>query len=153
MPVELPIHFVVVGRGMDDQRLQKIIAEIPGKERLHFLGFRKDVLEVVASCDLAANVSWTEAFSKTLFEAVFLDIPCVATAVSGNLELINNQDHGWQVPVKDPSAIAEAVDQAFRQPEERRRRAANARKYFEKNFQPEDTARGLYQWYQEILRS
>lgn len=151
IPEDLPIKLLIVGRGMEDAGLQKLVSNIPGKERVHFLGFRKDVLEVVASCDLAVNASWTEAFSKTLFEAVYMDVPCAATAVSGNLELIIDEDHGWQVPVKNPKGMANAIIDAFHHPMERQRRALNARKYFEKNFRPEETAGQLFEWYGAVL--
>jgi glycosyltransferase involved in cell wall biosynthesis len=95
-------------------------------ENAIWLGQRQDVSHVNASLDLAANVSFGEAFSNTLGEAMASGVPCIATNVGESAVLVG--DTGWMCK----SASTEDIEAALRdaigtRAEERHRRGAAAR--------------------------
>jgi len=47
--------------------------------------------------------------SNALLEAMALGMPCVATSVSGSVDLIDNGRNGFLVPGENPAALANAV--------------------------------------------
>ena len=63
-----------------------------------------------------------------------MDCPVVATDVGGVPEEIPDSDRGWVVPPKDSDALAQTIAAALDDPEECRRRAANARERVESMF-------------------
>jgi L-malate glycosyltransferase len=148
VPDGVPVRLVLIGRGMNHPELERLIRRLPDSGRVIRLGFRQDVLACAAACDLAVNASWTEALSKTLIEATFLGLPCVATDVSGNPELIPNERYGWLVPVQDPKALAAAFCEAWGDKEEREKRAGMAKKRFEEILHLPGSIAKLVEWLQ-----
>jgi glycosyltransferase involved in cell wall biosynthesis len=65
-----------------------------------------------------------------LAEAATLGTPIIATnCVSGPAELLEGGKNGYLVPMRDPSALADAMCQLIRSPEEARRKAARAQSF------------------------
>jgi glycosyltransferase involved in cell wall biosynthesis len=82
-----------------------------------------------------------------LFEAMAAGVPIVATAVGGVPDVLTESD-AWLVPSDDPAALANAIELAKAQPEERDRRARSARERLEQRF-------GLAPWlarYERLYR-
>lgn len=151
LPEELPIHLLLVGRGMDDPQLKKKIQSLPHPERIHLFGYRSDAIRITVSSDLSVNTSWTEAFSKTVLEAVYLKIPVLVTKVGGNVEIIPDDEKGWRVRSKAPAAVASAIEAAFRAPHDRREKASRASEWVQQKFKPEHASQQLLDWYRELI--
>lgn len=103
------IHLLLIGRGMDNRVLQKHIARSPMKERIHVLGFREDVFELVSSCQVYVQPSVNEGLSKSVMEAMMLKVPCVVTRAGGMPELVADERSGIIVEKKDHQALAGAI--------------------------------------------
>jgi glycosyltransferase involved in cell wall biosynthesis len=71
--------------------------------------------------------SFAEGIPVVLMEAMAMQLPCVATWVTGIPELINNGVDGLLVPPADPVALADAVERLIKDPELNRRIGAAAR--------------------------
>ena len=103
------IWLILAGRGMDGAPLDKLIARSPMKERILALGFRDDVFNLVKACDIYVQPSLNEGLSKSVMEAIMLEVPCVITNAGGMPELIDHGKSGWICPVNDPRALADAI--------------------------------------------
>lgn len=120
------VRLVLAGKGtgkaealaqMWDQRLSG---------RAIWLGERDDVDDINAALDLATNVSFGEAFSNTLGEAMAAGVPCIATNVGESAELLG--DTGWICRSPSPLDIEAALRVAIAtSPAELRRRGVAAR--------------------------
>lgn len=102
------IHYVLVGTNVDDsnEELTQLINELGLKDKVHMLGNREDIPDVVNAFDLATLTSHGEAFPLTLGEAMVSEVPCVATDVGDNGYIIDNT--GLVVPARDEQAMANA---------------------------------------------
>lgn len=100
-----------------------------GKERLGtgvvFLGTRPNVRELYADYDVALYPSHSENVGGT-GEGSLLAVPAIASAVGGQPDIIRDGETGWLVPPRDPPALARAILDALRHPEEAKRRAVAA---------------------------
>ena len=148
-PVDLPIHLLLVGRGLDTPEHQKLVEASPNKDKIHFVGFRKDVLNIVKASDAFVLSSlYGEATTKAVIEAMSLGICPLITDISGNKGLVIDGESGIVFPSRNPEAIAKAVVEVYKNPELRKKYAANAQKQIDQNFNIKDTivnTRKLYE--------
>lgn len=85
-------------------------------DRVHFLGRRSDIAELMTAMDVVALPSRRlESLPTVLLEATALGRPCVATSVGGVREIIEDGTTGWIVPPEAPAALAMALDSALGQ--------------------------------------
>ncbi len=103
------VDLLLVGDGplRGDLTAQAAALGIAG--RVHFMGVRDDVPELLAASDIFALTSVSEAASLTLLEAMASRLPVVVTAVGGNPELVRAGIDGLLVPRGDAAATAEAI--------------------------------------------
>ena len=108
---ELPqAHFCMAGHGPLEAEVRAKAEQVRMLPRFHLLGFRKDILEVMASFDAFALTSVTrEASSTVLKQAAALCKPVVATDVGGTREVIEDGRTGILVKPGDIQGIAKAA--------------------------------------------
>jgi len=91
---------------LDNETLMALVKELDLVGKVHLLGNREDIPEIVNAYDIATLTSLGEAFPLTLGEAMVSGVPCVATDVGDNRYIID--DTGYVVPVDDDEAMAAA---------------------------------------------
>ncbi|HEY9608827.1 glycosyltransferase family 4 protein [Allocoleopsis sp.] len=100
------------------QQLHEQVANLGLEERVRFLGFRSDIVELMAACDLVAHTSTAaEPFGRVIVEAMLCGRPVVATEAGGVVELVEHGHTGWLVPPGDSQKLAEAITSCRNQPE------------------------------------
>jgi glycosyltransferase involved in cell wall biosynthesis len=102
----------------------KLRPQLEGRERVHLLGARADVAEMLSACDIFALASDWEGHPLSVMEAMAAGLPVVATSVGGVPEIVG--DAGVLVAPRDVEALSRAIrslagDCALR--EEMRRKA------------------------------
>lgn len=103
------LRVVVVGDGPLRDELPALAARLGIAERVHMLGDRSDVPEVLAALDVFVLPSRSEGMSNALLEAMASALPVVATAVGGNPEAVSADTTGVLIPSDDPTMMADAV--------------------------------------------
>lgn len=110
-------HLVVAGDGDDEPALRALAASRGVAERVHWLGFRSDLDNVLLDADVFALPSRREGMANVMLEAMAAGCLVVATDISGVREAIGARrgrpEAGWIVPLDDPAAMAEALVQAL----------------------------------------
>lgn len=81
---------------------------------LKYLGETRDVRPYLKKASVVVLPSWREGLPCSLMEAMSMGRPIVATDVPGCRELVHNGQNGFLVPVRSPSALAEALEHFFR---------------------------------------
>jgi len=84
-------------------------------------GRRDDMVDVYGALDLYLLASHREGFPRSAMEAAAMACPVVATDVRGCREVVEPHRTGLLVPVKAPTAIADAVQRLAEAPELRER--------------------------------
>ena len=100
---------LLVGDGVLRAEMEQLAASITPAGRVHFMGVRNDVEDLLAASDVFTLTSVSEAASITLLEAMAAAKPVVVTAVGGNPELVRDQLDGLLAPRGNAPAIAEAL--------------------------------------------
>ena len=87
---EVPdVHYIIAGKGDKLEALEALAASLKIQDRVHFLGFRKDVLELYAASDVFVFPSFREGLSVALMEAMGMGLPVACGAIRGNTDLID----------------------------------------------------------------
>jgi L-malate glycosyltransferase len=103
------VQFVLVGDG-PKRRDYEVTVEAAGlKQNFVFLGRRSDVPDILASCDIAVLPSLAEGLPNAVLEYLAGGLPVVATALGGNLEVVQDGITGLLIPPNDPNALARAL--------------------------------------------
>ena len=110
---------VVVGDGPLKRRLASLTAEVGVEETVRFLGFRRDVGELLAAADLVVLPSLWEGLSISLLEAMAAGKAIVTTTLASNREATDDGRAARLVPPKDVDALAAAVAALAASPGER----------------------------------
>jgi glycosyltransferase involved in cell wall biosynthesis len=99
----------------------------PGLERVHFLGSRSDIPDLLRGLDLFVLPSINEGISNTILEAMACGVPVVASRVGGNPELVRDGIDGTLFPAGDAAALAACLEMYLGNDEMCRERGRNGR--------------------------
>lgn len=105
----IEVSLTIAGDGPERVNLEHLSASLGIAGAVNFLGFRRDVANVLAEIDLFVLCSLSEGTSLTLLEAMAAGKPVVVTNVGGNSAIVNDGVNGLLVPPGDPVALADAL--------------------------------------------
>jgi glycosyltransferase involved in cell wall biosynthesis len=115
-------------------KLRRLAADRRLEDRVRFTGQVEDPLPYVQLMDVLVNASDPEPFGMTLLEAMALEVPVVAVAAGGPLEIAADGASAVLVPDGSPQALAEGIARLLTDPDARRALAAAARERYERRF-------------------
>jgi glycosyltransferase involved in cell wall biosynthesis len=151
IPENSNIHLMLVGRGMDAPEFKNLIDKSPLKNNIHLLSYRSDVLPVVKSADAFVLASITgEAITKAVIEAMSMGICPLITDISGNKKLVVDNVSGRIVPPKDPTALAAAMIELSKNPQQAKEFGIAAIEQIRKNLNVQDTIARYDELYYEL---
>lgn len=77
--------------------------------RIQFLGYRRDVPELLRAADIFTLPSHREGMPRSIIEAMLSGLPVVATDIRGSREEVVDGKTGTLVPLGDVAALARAL--------------------------------------------
>ena len=93
------------------QELHSQVARLGLSDRVHFLGFRSDIVPLMTMCDLITHTSTAaEPFGRVIVEAMLCGKSVIAAQAGGVLEIIDSGVTGWLVPPGDARRLAETIN-------------------------------------------
>jgi glycosyltransferase involved in cell wall biosynthesis len=107
---------VLVGDGPDRSFLEALARDI-SLRRVVFAGNQDDPLPWLAAADVFVLPSLYEGLPGALIEAMAAGLPCIATDIPGNRDLIKDGQTGLLVPVNNFAALADAIKRIVSDPE------------------------------------
>jgi len=106
-------HLLLIGDGPQRKMLQRYARLVEVDDRVHFLGHREDVPQLLAGCNCFWLTSGYEGQSNAMMEAMAAGLPVVATDIPGNRDLVVDGETGYLAPVGDRAAFARQTQQLF----------------------------------------
>lgn len=114
----LPSHpdcsLLVIGDGPERGRLESLRDALGLHAAVRFLGFRRDVPDLLDAADVLVHPSLSEAFCQVLMEAAACGKPIVTTDIGGAREVVEDRANGVIVPPGDEAALAAGIDALLR---------------------------------------
>ncbi len=144
------VEFVLVGDGPLRPEFERQAVELGIRDRVHFLGDRRDIPAVLATLDVSVVPSDSESLSNVVLESMAAGVPVVATNVGGNVELLSDE-RGVLVPVNDEAGLVDALERLLGDSGLRAELARNARDFAEANFDITRVRQSYEALYRELL--
>lgn len=119
-------HLVMAGGGPLEGELRRLCVRFGVGNRVHLLGFRRDVVSLMQAADILVMTSQREGLPRSVMEAQAIGLPVVGTDVRGIRDLLND-GRGSIVPLGQPRSLADELDRLLEDPEEADLRADFAR--------------------------
>jgi len=104
------LHLVFVGSGSPVfEQTQAYVVELGLQDRIHLMGMRRDVPNLLAGFDLFALATQQEASGTVYVEAQASGLPVIGTDVGGVSEMFRDGETGILVPPRDARALTGAL--------------------------------------------
>jgi glycosyltransferase involved in cell wall biosynthesis len=145
------VRFLLAGEGPQKTELEQKARAMGLAEKVMFLGFRDDVIDIINCLDLFVMSSYHEGVPMSLLEAMALQKPVVATGVGGINEIIENDVSGFLVNPGDASALASACLKVLNDPVLKLNLAIAARKRIDEEFSIEVQSERVMKLYQDLV--
>lgn len=117
---------------------------------VELLGFRSDIAAQYAAANIVCLPSYREGLPKSLVEAAACGRTVVTTDVPGCRDAITSDETGLLVPVKDPVALANAIQKLIENPGLRKRMGKAGRELAEDAFSIEQIVAQHLNIYEEV---
>ncbi len=131
---ELEWEVDLVGDGPLRSQAEKAVREIGLGERIHFLGERQDVSELMSRSQAFLLVTNWEGFPLSILEAMRAKLPVIASDVGGVREAVADGVTGYLVPRGDDKTLAERLSLLLRDNKLRVQMGEAGRSRFESSF-------------------
>ncbi|MDP2922085.1 MAG: glycosyltransferase [Candidatus Omnitrophota bacterium] len=102
-------RFVIVGEGRERPVLETLAWVLGIRDKVLFLGERRDAPELISLFDVAVLSSRMESFPVALLEYMANSKSIVSTRAGGSAEIIKDRDTGILVDIENPSMLSKAV--------------------------------------------
>lgn len=99
------IKVICAGEGPLRSELSKKVVELGLEDKMKFLGFRRDVKELINSSDCVGLFSMREGLPKSLMEAMCCGKPLIASNIRGCRDIAGNKNVGILVNPNDYKSI------------------------------------------------
>ncbi|HIC04924.1 MAG TPA: glycosyltransferase [Nitrospirales bacterium] len=127
--------FCIAGDGPIEEKLRARICELGLENRVHLLGYRKDVPQILSALDvLVLPTTGGEGISQVILQALGLEKPVVATDTGGTKEVVVHGHTGLLVPPADALALAHSVERVIKNADTSKQMGINGRRLVEKSY-------------------
>lgn len=111
------IHYLLCGKGDKREYLESLAKELGIADRVHFLGYRKDVVDICAQADLFAHPARREGLGLAPLEAMYCGLPLVASDTRGIQDYTIPGKSGFLCHSADIDGFAKSIQQLKEDPQ------------------------------------
>ena len=150
--VEPPVRLVLAGTEPTGE-LGRLATRVPERHRVVFVPFDSDVRPLYDLLELVLLPSHSEGLSQALLEAMALGRPVIASAATGNLEVVTHGRDGLLVEPRSPAAWAAAIQGLLADTQVAHQMGTAARRVARDKFSLSLTIQRTIELYQLILEA
>ena len=106
-------HLLVVGDGSERGALEAKVRALGMETRIHFLGARNDVRDILSQADCLVHSSIAETCTNVVLESMAAGIPAVIMNAGAATEQIDDGVSGYVVGAHDEQALADRLEEVM----------------------------------------
>ena len=126
-------RLVLLGSGPDEGLLKSSARELGLEGKVHFAGYRNNVADYLGFCDVLVHPSMHDSLSRTVLEAMAMEVPVITTDSGGASEVISDGDNGILIKPGDGDALAGRISDLLDDREKRIRLGKKAAEFVRNN--------------------
>ncbi|MDJ0675323.1 MAG: glycosyltransferase family 4 protein [Calothrix sp. MO_167.B42] len=115
------------GEGPLMAQMKKLAWQLGIQDRVHFLGFRRDIPTLIQAAIATILVSEHEGLPRSILESLSMGVPAIGTDIRGIRDLLED-GCGLLVKLADPPDLAKAMNWVLDHPQETRRMGERGQK-------------------------
>ena len=142
-------YLIIVGDGPERKNLQELVSGLHVSSKVIFTGFSEEAHIYYKIMDMFLLTSFSEGTAMTLLEAMASGLPCIATNVGGNPEIVKDSETGILVPVNDEKLLADTICALISNRSLSKKLGEAGRKRYEEKFTVEKMVAAYQQMYGE----
>ena len=147
------IKLVCVGTGVLFEEIKAKVVEKQLENTIYFLGFRKDIPELLAGADFFVLASKVEGVPGVILEAATQRLPSISTNVGGVKEVLKNMQTGFIIQDFDKQEIIKKIIQLADDDDLRAQLGDNAYDFVVQHFNTVNNAQKFEELYNGIIGS
>lgn len=147
----LSAKLYLVGTGDFRSTLESMVKDLGITDKVEFLGWRDDGLQIIAAADIIVHPSLEDALSQSLIESLMLSKPIVATDISGASDTLDGGKYGKLVRPADAEGLRCALDETIQNLESAKDVASRGKKYLLKYMSAKRVADEYLKIYKNVL--
>lgn len=136
-----------------EANILRTFAECEPSLRLHKLGYRRDISELMRASDVLVHGARQEPLGRVLLEAAASELAIVATDVGGTGEIIGDGETGMLVPADAPALMTDAISRLIDDESLRRQIAATAHQRIRSDFEIAQSAEAIADVWNSVVSS
>ena len=149
---ELPkARLLLAGEGILLEECKRLAEKIGVSSQVEFLGFRKDIDQILPACDVAVGSSYREGLPVNIMEAMACGLPVVASDNRGHRELVFEEYNGFLLQENCSSEFSAAWKNLYTNTEQRKLFGLNGRKLILNKFNEEAVRLQLAEIYKKYM--
>ncbi|HEV2195115.1 MAG TPA: glycosyltransferase [Candidatus Acidoferrum sp.] len=145
------VRLVLVGDGDLRGRIEKQAKDIGIAARVHFLGLRSDIPDILGAMDVFVLSSDYEGNPLSVMEAMASGLPIVSTSVGGVKDLIQHGNQGFLVPPGDAHSLSKAMTSLMADREARQSMGTAAMRRAKESFDVSTMVRAYEKLYEDFV--
>lgn len=121
------IHYILCGKGDKLEALKLLAKEMDVEKNVHFLGYRRDVVDICSQVDMFAFPSYREGLGLAPLEAMYCGLPLVTSNTRGPVDFMQDGITGFICSPDDVEGFAKAIQTLKQNTELRKEMGTNNR--------------------------
>ena len=146
-------HLLMIGEGPERDKLMKFARDIGIDNLVRFTGHRADAAKFLSVMDVFWLASDFEGLSNSLMEAMAAGVPCIASDIPPNRELVVDGETGFLVRVGDRVGFQQFTDRLLSDAELARRLGDAGRERMRREFNIDSMVDAHAKLYREVVTS
>ena len=145
------VKYLFAGRGRDMELTKAYANEKGVADHIDFLGFRKDIGNLIALSDVGISASRQEGLGLNIAEEMFSGKPVVASMDRGHKEMIIHGENGYLFEQGNKEQFLMSLTSLYNDPNRMEKMGANALATIQK-FRLENSLKEMEKIYNQFLR-
>jgi glycosyltransferase involved in cell wall biosynthesis len=146
-------QLIILGEGVDRQRIEAAIAEKNLRGLVHLPGFQDQIQRWIQRSDICVLASEREGLPRAIIQYIAAGKPCVVTHLPGVGEVVKDGFNGFLIPVEDLDKMVDPIVRLLSDISLLRNMSCNARNVNLEAWSTESMIRQLEQIYSDILKA